>query len=93
MPVCCQILLCHKEKLHKEDKGKDIGQHGNILCLSGEQLDDSVNNQSDTDGMSDGTGDRHGDQHECNRCGLGNVTEIDILQTGKHQDTNIDQCG
>ena len=88
-----QNFLSDGKELDQEQDRDHVGQDGNFLALAGEQLDDGIGDQAQTDRMTDGTGDRHTNEHHSNRNDLVDVIEINVLKTHQHQDTDIDQSG
>ena len=53
--------LDNSEELDKEQSGNDVSDDGNVLELTAEDLDHSVGDQTQTNGMTDGAGNRHAD--------------------------------
>ena len=87
------IFLRHKEEFDEEQRRDDVGDNRYILRFAREDFDDRIGDEADTDGMADGAGDRHGDQHERDRNKLVDFSKVDVLQTGEHQDADIDEGG
>lgn len=71
----------NSKELHDEQQGDHVGQDGNILCLAGEDLDDSVGDHGNADAVADGAGDGHGKEHQEDRNDLIEIVEVHVLQT------------
>ena len=82
-----------QEKFYQKQCRNNVGQNGNLFCLATENLHDSVADQANADGVSDRTGNRHTNEHQGYRNDLIHIVEVDFLQSLKHQNAHVDQCG